>query len=186
VFPIRPTGGPASARSHVNARNVNPQRLYPLSTIISASTRLRPPHLEITNEQDVATRSEGPGHFIFADLRVHPLDKGSVCHDVVTFRPALAQIELSRLTLRAASVPVPASRMVPGQRRASALTEMMRAKAFGEGSDLEVKKAVKARWLVPLDADMSDRAVMLVDCIGKRVSTDLEPRCVIFCRAPDR
>lgn len=161
----------------MNPRNTNPQHLYPLSTVISASTRLRPPHLDLPNELDATTRSEGPGHFAFADLRVHPLDNGAVCHDVVTFRPILAQIELSRLTLRAVPIPVASSKLVAGQRRASALTEMMRTKAFGEGSDLEVKKAVKARWLVPLDADLIG-PVLLASRIGKRESDHSKSRYV--------
>ena len=166
VFPINPTGGPASARTHVSTRPLNPQELYPLSTVISAATRLRPRRLSTTPLEDVPYPTEGPGNFIFADLRRDPQDKQAVCQDVIVIRLATAQIELCRF---AARLHIPQSPpKVPGHRKASALTEMMRVKAFGQGPDLEVRKSVKARWSIPIGAELE----------GQEYNLDLRDSCI--------
>lgn len=78
-------------------------------------------------------------------------------------------MEVSRLALKKAAPPP--AQAIPGQRRASALTEMMRNKAgFGEGSDLEVVKAVKARWALPLGRGEKE-PVVAVDVPGSAVKS---------------
>ena len=162
VYPISPLGGPPSSQSHVSVKNVNPLELHPLSTIVTAAARLRPKRIEATEE---GTTAHGPGVFTFADIRIHPLEKGVVCQDISIFRAHTLQMELGRLSVRSAPAPQPSphksphdhSGTAPGsriaQRRGSALTEMMRAKAhFGPatGTDLEVRRAIKMRWMIPM------------------------------------
>jgi hypothetical protein len=79
--------------------------------------------------------------------------------DLVIYRPTLNYLELARISLRPSK-----PRVVPesGVRRssgASALTEMMRTKAFGDsGTDLDVESGVRARWILP--SAVSDEAVL--------------------------
>lgn len=144
--------------------------------MITAPVRVRPRQFQAESNGEDTVTSEGPGCFTFALTRRNPRDCGAVCQDMVVFRPGTAQIELCRLTSR--PVLPKSSPMVPGQRRASALTEMMRAKAFGEGSDLEVKKTIKARWSIPLGSGAEQSAVTL-DSAGETTSSIvLGPRSV--------
>ena len=178
VFPINPTGGPASAATHVSTRPSNPQYLYPLSSTVFPGVRIRPRQMGASPDGEAAPASEGPGCFAFSNLRKDPQDRRAVCQDVVIYRKSTGHLELCRLMARPFSPhPTP---MVPGQRRASALTEMMRTKACGEGSDLEVKKAVRARWAIQLGGDGVRRAVTVDLVIAQLAKPDSGPRYVLL------
>lgn len=169
VYPIIPTGGSPSTASHLSAKNTNPQQLYPLSSIITAAARLRPTRTERqslgSSTSDTVSIPEGPGIASIGKIRADPLHSNQFCQDIAIFRPTTQTVDMSRLVLRKAAPPKP--QVVPGQRRASALTEMMRSKAGlgGEGTDLTVEKLIKARWYLPLGVNAHD-ATVTVDLVS--------------------
>ncbi|WVQ86089.1 hypothetical protein IAT38_008257 [Cryptococcus sp. DSM 104549] len=116
----------------------------------------------------------------FLQFRRHPTARKTFVQDMAIYRPVPGVLELARVTLQrqgdrtsgsGLGVRVDGSAAGAGtgangggspggggasgalQRRGSALTEMMRAKAFGEQSDLLAESAVRARWALPSGAD---------------------------------
>lgn len=132
--------------------------MTPLSVDVAPFARLRPQRNP--SSDDLAGKAEEalPAYAVasFGASRRHPTVKGTLCQDVVIYRPGTGQMELARLTVHAATPPTtatPASQTTPsGRRRASNLTEMMREKAgLRPDSDLAVEQALKARWALPLE-----------------------------------
>ncbi|ORY31249.1 hypothetical protein BCR39DRAFT_527125 [Naematelia encephala] len=145
VFPIQPSGGPPSASSHATMQVTNPEQLFSLSTIVSPFARLRPPRLA---EDEVHPRPYAPSVFTFTEYRANPLAKGTFFQDVAVYRPRGNELELSRLSVRQVTRSSAATRDT--QRRGSALSDMMRAKAgFIDQTDLGLEHNVKARWILP-------------------------------------
>lgn len=79
--------------------------------------------------------------------RRHPLQPDTIAQEIVIFRPATGHMELVRTLVRGAKVLTPAA--PNGQRRVSALTEMLKTRAFGQEVDLEVEKEIKMTWSLP-------------------------------------
>ena len=121
----------------------------------------------------------GPGVFTFAQARTHAKN-GKILQDIAAFRPDLAQVEVARLSI--AKVKNRTTNATEGQepsssgpvtskpsgglreqlnRQTSGLTEVMRAKAWSEASDLGVTGSVKARWLMPLRPGDDDEDVLV-------------------------
>ncbi|WRT70766.1 uncharacterized protein IL334_007765 [Kwoniella shivajii] len=157
VFPITPSGGPPSASTHATDKFVNPSQLHPLSTVISPTARLRP-RLSPHDTDPLAAPNKAPPSeeavFNFLSLRQHPLSRKTFYQDISMFRPSSNTLELARLSVHPmehANATEKETRSL--QRRGSALTEMMRSKAFGEGSDLGVEANVKAAWSLPDGVD---------------------------------
>lgn len=154
VYPLSPFGGPASASTHVTPQPTNQSQMYPLSVVVSPIARLRSPRTASTkpghSEGPGLKSASGPGLFVFSDCRKDPLSATSCLQDLVIYRPTLNYLELARIYLRPAK---PRVVLEQGARRpsgTSALTEMMRTKAFGDsGTDLDVEAGVRARWMLP-------------------------------------
>ncbi|WWD20766.1 hypothetical protein CI109_105243 [Kwoniella shandongensis] len=160
VFPITPTGGPPTAASHANPRISNSSQMYPLSAVIMPIVRLRPGRTATdttpTHIQQPSIVSNSGAAFCFLDYRRHPVSGHLYCQDIAIFRPSVNILELARVDLRAInhaeSSVVSAGSL---QRRGSALTEMMRNKAFGEQSDLWSESSIKAKWTLPAGLDIT-------------------------------
>ena len=163
IFPINSTGGPPSAASHATERSTNPHQLHPLSTVITPIARLRPKRIETLPDQETSQDiAGGLGIFAFTDLRRHPLVRGTICQDLGIFRAGVVQTELGRLSIRGVVPTTQPTETSPNQRKPSALTEMLRAKAgFGDGSDLAVDKIVKARWIMPLGKGVEEEGLVV-------------------------
>ena len=126
---------------------------------MSAAARLRPPEIGSTVGDQKDGRFTGPGISIFDVLQSHPLQQGVFCQDAFVFRPDIGVAELVRLELSSSTTATP-DRVV-GQRRPSALTEMMRAKTGLLGTtDLAVKKLVKARWTMPTSGEFDTDLIL--------------------------
>ncbi|KAK6906527.1 hypothetical protein I203_100512 [Kwoniella mangroviensis CBS 8507] len=153
VFPINPSGGPASSFTHVTDTITNPLRLHPLSTVIVPVARLRPRRSHQQDQTQSPTSSvpiTGAAVFTFTCNRNHPLHKKLYCQDISIYRPTSNTLELARIsvhTVEQAKISERESQSL--QRRGSALTEIMRNRAFGDGSDLGIEVAVKAAWTLP-------------------------------------
>lgn len=166
VFPISPSGGRPSAASHVSQRIANPEQLHPLSTIVHAIVRLRPRRaFADVEEEDLphASAIQTPGVFTFLKYRQHPLEKGMFCDDMVIFRSSVAEVELARLSVRQINrSKISSTDGVSTQRRASALTEMIRSRAgLTEPNDLSVTGAIRARWCLPLGSN-TESPILLI------------------------
>lgn len=132
-----------------------------MSTIITPSarlrTRLRKPNESFPDADLGAT-------FTFLPYRRHPL-QGVSCLDIALFRPALGQVDLARLSVKIVQSTRPELEVT---RRASALTEMMKAKVGLAASDFGVESGIKATWQMPLavegtDEDLSPHLVKVED-----------------------
>ncbi|WVW80768.1 hypothetical protein I302_102754 [Kwoniella bestiolae CBS 10118] len=149
VFPIHPSGGPSSSVAHATDKVVNHSRLHPLSTVITPIARLRPRRAPDTahSQSPTSLSAAGEAFFHFTCNRRHPLHKGMYCQDISVYRATSDTLELARISLRPTEqIKAVDKGSQSSHRRGSALTEMMRNKAFGDGRDLEVDSAVKAAW----------------------------------------
>ena len=90
--------------------------------------------------------------FQFLPYRQHPL-QGVSCLDLALYRPVLGQVDLARLSVRRVQPSMPEREV---SKRASALTEMMRAKVGLVASDLGVEAGVQATWQLPLPGGMDE------------------------------
>ncbi|WVR08661.1 hypothetical protein IAU60_005719 [Kwoniella sp. DSM 27419] len=162
VFPINTTGGPASASTHATMSNGNPIQLYALSTVLNPIARFRP--CRLASEDGTVSPSLSVSHdeatFGFSPIRRHGLDTSVYYQDISIFRGSSAGLETARITLRPQAQPDdqelpsntgPASSAL--HRRGSALTEMMRDKAFGRQGGLGVGTQVLAAWSLPPGTD---------------------------------
>lgn len=157
VFAINPSGGPSSAGTHVPIKLPNPTRLSSLSTTITPSARLRPRlRRNIKDASDLPDTDLG-ATLTFLPYRPHPLH-GVSCLDLALYRPALSQVDLARLSVRKVQPSVPEMEVT---KRASALTEMMRAKVGLVASDLGVESGVQATWQMPLAGAGTDEDLSL-------------------------
>lgn len=129
--------------------------------VVTAAARLRPSRDGAASPHSQMRPTAGPAPFAFADLRKDPLRTDVFCLDILAYRASAGLAELSRLDLRAAHSHPRTSPVAPGQRRASALTEMMRAKAgLVSGTNLEVTKSVMARWALLTGAESDEELVI--------------------------
>nr|XP_019007868.1 uncharacterized protein I206_07502 [Kwoniella pini CBS 10737]OCF46649.1 hypothetical protein I206_07502 [Kwoniella pini CBS 10737] len=154
VFPITPSGGPPTASTHAIERLVNSPQLHPLSVTVEPIARLRPRG----SEQDAGHPSSShdstffaqDAPFMFQSYRRHPSSRTTFCQDIPLYRPFTNTFELARVSVtpleRKKSTD---ERSQTSLRRGSALTEMMKNKAFGEGPDFSTEAVVKAAWNLP-------------------------------------
>ncbi|WVQ95564.1 hypothetical protein IAU59_002661 [Kwoniella sp. CBS 9459] len=162
VFPISPLGGPATANTHATIKTWNPTQLHPLSTVVAPIARLRPRRSAGDSTTDLPSSSNnvnGEATFVFGRHQKHPLHKTMYCQDIVIHRPSSSALELARISVEPSphsdrSVrPADKGESRSLQRRGSALTEMMRNKAFGESGDLTSVSGTKAAWTLPPGSD---------------------------------
>lgn len=149
MFAINPSGGSTSAITHVPIRLSNPESLPPLSTTITPSARIRPRKRILTDMDTPQIPSDLGAVFTFLPYRRNPLLPAVSCLDIALYRPSLGQIDITRLSVRAVQ---PSAPQMEVTRRASALTEMMRAKVGLVASDLGVDSTICATWQLPLDS----------------------------------
>jgi len=145
VFAINPSGGPASATTHIPSRLVNPDHLHALSTTITPSARLRmrsPLDQSQTNPRTATT-------FSFHQQRSDPLRGGRSCIDIAIYRSAAQQLDLARLSVEPTFTP---SRKE--ERRGSGLTEMMKMKTRSGSGGLDTDSKVKVTWVLPSGQDL--------------------------------
>ncbi|KAK8850587.1 hypothetical protein IAR55_004506 [Kwoniella newhampshirensis] len=157
VFPITPSGGPPTAASHAITGVTNSSQMYPLSTTVLPIVRLWPGRHSVdstlTPEQSPSTVKTTGATFGFLAHRQHPLLRQLLCQDIGIFRSLNGVLEVARISVRAVNQTESPTVPAPMQRRGSALTEMMRSKAFGEQSDLAAQSAIKAKWALPAGDD---------------------------------
>lgn len=172
VFAINPSGGPSSAGTHVPIKLPNPATLSPLSTIINPSARLRPRLRRSTKDPIDLPDADLGATFTFLPYRPHPLQRVS-CLDLALYRPALGQIDLARLSERKLQPSVPEMEVT---KRASALTEMMRARVGLVASDLGVESGFQATWQMPLAGGGTDDDLPLGRIRTKETKSQSVPR----------
>ncbi|WWC65247.1 uncharacterized protein I303_107864 [Kwoniella dejecticola CBS 10117] len=154
VFPINPSGGLPSASTHATAQIINASQLQPLSTTTLPIARLRPRRMASdtgnASSPDNLARSAEHALFMFSSHRRHPTRNTTFCQDIPIYRASANTLELARVS----ASPVEHKKSAddeghPRQRRGSALTEMMKTRAFGDGSDLSTEAVVRAAWSLP-------------------------------------
>ncbi|WVF68008.1 hypothetical protein IAT40_002770 [Kwoniella sp. CBS 6097] len=158
IFPVSPLGGPASASTHATAKRVNPTQLHPLSSVVAPIARLRPRRSpgDSTSDFTAAGSTNSEAAFVFGHHQKHPLHKSMYCQDVMIYRPQFSALEVTRISVEPVSHPARSTETGENrslQRRGSALTEMMRNKAFGEPGDLTSESGIKAAWTLPTGID---------------------------------
>ncbi|OCF34494.1 hypothetical protein I316_04009 [Kwoniella heveanensis BCC8398] len=161
VFPISAMGGPASSSTHATANPLNPTRLHTLSTVVAPIARLRPLRSAGDSSSDLTSlpTAHCDAAFIFGRHQKHPLHQSMYCQDVIVYRTSSSVLEVARISVEPVSHSDRSTETK--ERRGSALTEMMRNKAFG---DLSSDSGIKAAWTLPPATDdgilwiMSDRS----------------------------
>lgn len=133
-----------------------------MSTIITPSARLRP-RLRKSIKDDSTPDLDLGATFQFLPYRVHPIH-GASCLDLALYRPALGQVDLARLSVRRVEVSGPELEVA---KRASALTEMMKARVGLVASDLGVESGIDVTWQLPSTKDGPEEDLPLVQVRAK-------------------
>jgi hypothetical protein len=145
VYPMHPSGAPATTITHLSLKMLNPTQRYPLSEIVESSARIRS-----ASGPNIGSESTEVSSF-FAQWQSHPLDQGTFCQDITIFRPPHQTIELHRVSVKqAVSGTIAGSLGSLAAKRGSGITEMMRMKSRSDVEDQFVAEhGVKARWSLP-------------------------------------
>jgi hypothetical protein len=159
VFAVNPSGGPPTAHGHVTAILPNPRTLSTLSTVVTPSARLRM-RMPISQTEPHAPQSTVRTTFDFEVQREHPLQAETSCLDVSIYRSTTQQLDRARLIVSYPTQHAPKAQQPEHQvaRRASALTEMMKARVGMGSADFDVSSSVKVTWGLPV-GDGSTRLI---------------------------
>jgi hypothetical protein len=151
VFAVNPSGGPPTAHGHVTAILPNPRSLSTLSTVVTPSARLRM-RMPISQTEPHAPQSTVRTTFTFGIQRQHPFQAETSCLDVSIYRSTAQQLDRARLIVSYPTQHTPKVQLPERQvaRRASALTEMMKARVGMGSADFDVSSSVKVTWGLPV------------------------------------